>query len=227
MAVPPPTDNVEFVFQWGLLEVGEPAGVAEFTIWCSADEAQTDWDTSLAAWAHAAADAWTENISPVAYCDNVVWNQCYARHYGPDGKTANEQSSAGAHAWAGTASGPALPWETAMCVSEYTYTPGSFTPQGRRKRGRYFVPPMAASSLDPSNSGFFQNATIDAFLTEQATFYRNVGTDDFNIRQATPGVYSRADGVIRPTTYLATNAKFKSQRRRERKELPGRLDIAV
>lgn len=222
MAVPPPL-NTELVFSFPLTLIAAQVEVAEFTIWLQADAEPDDWDDAIVIWAQSAADAWSDGVSASAFCNNVHLEQVYARHYGPDGKLANEQSAVPNNPWVGTASPPALPWETSLAVSTYTYEPGTFTPHGRRKRGRYYQPPMAASALDHSNSGYHDDTSMAAVLTEQVGFLRLLGTNDFGVQQAVPCVFSRMDGVLRPITWLAIDAKFDSQRRREHSEPAGRL----
>lgn len=47
----------------------------------------------------------------------------------------------------GTAGGNSLPYEVAVAVTTYGFDPAAFTPLPRRKRGRFYLPPPAASSM--------------------------------------------------------------------------------
>jgi hypothetical protein len=114
-----------------------------------------------------------------------------------------------------------LPWETSLAASLYTYPRGTFVPQARRKRGRFYLPPMGADQLDASNSGFFPDATIDAMLAEIVGFLQDSRETDVGAVTGTLGVFSRVDGVIRDVIQVSMDAKYDSQRRRQNRENAG------
>jgi hypothetical protein len=99
-------------------------------------------DAELNSAANGAVNAWQNNINQGHYSSAVVFSDVVARNFLANGHTNHEQVAVADGGWVGTASGASLPWETSLCTSLYTYPRGSFVSDARRKRGRYYLPPM-------------------------------------------------------------------------------------
>lgn len=217
----------ELIFNFQLKKVADPEDVAQFSIWTLNVGSDPTDQTHLDNLTVTAADIWVADIGDGDFCDNVVFTGCIGRTFSSDGKTLLESSKAPHDPWAGTADPPALPWETSLAVSLYTYQPGTFQIHGRRHRGRFYLPPMAASVLDNSNSGFVANSSISARLSGYKTFLNHLGGLADDSRWATVGVFSRMDSVVRPATFVSIDAKIDSQRRRQNRETAARASLAL
>jgi hypothetical protein len=152
-----------------------------------------------------------------------------ARHVAADGSTLH-MARHGVIADAGTG-GTSLPYEVARCISLYSYDPGTFVPDGRRRRNRFFLPPESVSSM--GENGLYDNDStnlvaiaVDAYLEAlQGThvvagagvvaFYRLA-----TVSQVGAG---RADQV----EYSAVGHVPDSQRRRRAKLPEGRVYSAL
>jgi hypothetical protein len=222
-----PTSAVSLVWTFDLSQGSEPQDIAEFSIWMhdtnGGPASQFDMDNL----AQNGADAWSANQGPGGYSRAVSLRNCTVRCYQPNGHTLRESIKPPTAAWVGTAAGASLPWETSLCVSEYAYTPGSFTPDQRRKRGRYYLPPFGATLLDPSNSGFVDNTIMAGLLADQKTFVNALGANPGDGDVFEPCIFSRADSALYKTTHLVVDAKIDSQRRRQNREIAGRINIAL
>ena len=219
-----PSELVQFTWHFELSQVGNPSDLAEFSIACHRDSIEPD-DGGLLSLCEGAYAAWGDHMPGDHWCDNVRLTYVQGRMFAADGKTLREQRYIPpSNPWFGTGAHPAMPWETSLALSLYTYPRGSFTANARRKRGRIYLPPMASSVLDSSNSGFYSNALIPVLLSELHEFMTHVGEDALGVSVINPGVYSRVDGVVRDVTQLSIDAKFDSQRRRENREISGHLE---
>lgn len=194
---------------------------AEFTCFYQTVGGAQYGDAQLIHAAAGGAKAWTDNITKTNWCDNVTLSSVTATSYLANGHTFAVQQAPPPVGWTGTSDPPALPWETSLCMSLYTYPRGSFVSNARRKRGRFYLPPMAASCLDVSNSGYFDNATIAARLGEVHDFLEDSQNDELGVQIGSLGVYSRVDGICRAVTQISCDAKFDSQRRRQNRETAG------
>jgi hypothetical protein len=220
-----PTTLIALTWKFALSKVGTDMDIAEFTVNCHKDSYEPD-DAQLLKLADGGYKAWQGHIDPTLWCDNVFLVSVAGRTFSADGHTFREQVwTHGPTDWVGTATGAALPWETSMALGLYTYPRGSFVANARRKRGRIYLPPMAANVLDPSNSGFFSNANLPTLLANLHEFMSHVGEDDIGASVVKPGVYSRVDGAIRDVTQLSLDAKIDSQRRRQNRETSGWLNV--
>lgn len=202
--------------------------IAEFSLWFHYGPGGSAPQSDLDFLAQNGADAWSANVSSSNYATNVKLFTCTARIYDVAGKTLAESVAIPATAWAGSASAGALPWETSLCVSLYTYEPGTFIVNGRRRRGRYYLPPMSVAVMEAGTSGFVQNAMITGLLAEQKAFYGHLYAGAFpGTLVVIPVVYSRKDEDLYITQYLVMDAKLDSQRRRENRETAGRIQTPI
>jgi hypothetical protein len=220
-----PSDAIEFTFKFNLTRVGTLEDIAEFTVWCATDGFEPD-DAGLLKLAVGAGNAWTDNAGPSYWSDNVSLATITARTFMSDGHTLREQITAPVDPWVGVGSNPALPWESSLVLSLYTYPRGTFISNGRRKRGRIYLPPMSSEWLDNSNSGYFSNTALPGFFANMVDFIGRVGQDDLGVKLTHPVVFSRVDGVTREITQLSIDAKIDVQRRRQNREVAGVLTAA-
>ena len=226
MAVPDQSAQITWLFNLSALTVEED--IAEFSIWVEPVASITDWDTELLRYAEAGLDAWTSEMPPAYWATNVSLGSVKATHFNPAGHTTNEQVAVPSTPWVGIDASAALPWETSVACSLYTYTPGTFIPNGKRRRGRFYLPPMAASILDHSNTGFFDNATINTLLTHCHDFVGKVALDFPGVAHTqTPSVFSRVDSHLYMVTDIVIDAKIDSQRRRQNREVAGRISQGI
>jgi hypothetical protein len=215
-----PLDCYSLTYQFYLYRVTTHEDLAEFTLWYDTDGAEYG-DAELAHAAAGGAKAWTDNVSPLSWASNVLFHEVVATAYKANGHTNAVQTAPPPSAWVGTSVAPALPWETSLACSLYTYPRGAFVSDAKRKRGRFYLPPMASDQLDHSNSGFFENSTINALLTELHTFLEASQENELGAKIGTLSVFSRADSVLRAVTQISIDAKFDSQRRRQNRETAG------
>jgi hypothetical protein len=85
---------------------------------------------------------------------------------------------------------------------------------------------MSGSSLDTSNSGFYDNGSIAAQLAEQVAFLGDAQQDMVGADVGVLVIYSRVDGVHRDVVQVSMDAKFDSQRRRQNREDAGHLETS-
>jgi hypothetical protein len=215
-----PSNLIRLTWVFDLQTGGTIEDLAEFAINCGEDSFEPD-DAQLLKLARGAFNAWESNVATSRFGTNVHLGSIIAQTFNGDGSTALKQTLVAPSDWRGTAGGACMPWETSLALSLYTYPRGSFVAHGRRKRGRIYLPPMSASVLDPANSGYFKDSDIDAFLGELTSFIEDVGNDDLGVHVVTPQVFSRVDSVMRSVTQISIDAKFDSQRRREKGQHAG------
>jgi len=220
-----PASAYELRFNFPLSRITTAEDIAIFGLWLEMKDGSTPSDANLIDYATAGYDAWKNNISGASWTTNVQLGSVDAITYNLNGSTKARETHVAGTPWVGTSTSPALPWETALAVSLYTYPRGTFVTNGKRKRGRFYLPPMSANNLDASNSGFFQNATIGALLAEMADFLAMVNRDGLGVAISTLSVFSRTDSILRPVTQLSVDAKFDSQRRRQNREQAGHIEV--
>jgi hypothetical protein len=215
-----PLDCWSLTFDFPLTRAGTQEDHAEFTLWIDGDGTEPD-DANLHSLAIGAGNAWTSNVPNLRWCNNVTLGSITATSYLADGHILRQQSVGPGTGWTGAAADPALPWETSLCISLYTYPRGTFVSHGKRKRGRFYLPPMAAAMLDSSNSGYFPDGNVDSQLGYMHDFLADVNQDMEGVGVGTLSVFSRVDSVLRPVTQISMDAKYDSQRRRQNRETAG------
>jgi hypothetical protein len=218
--MPTPTNLVLFTWQFDLVRLAAAEDIAEFSIAASRDDIEPD-QGGLDKLAVGAVHAFLTSIPATRFAPNVRFTGVKARMFKADGHTLRESVALTDTPWVGLDPGNALPWETSLCCSIYAYPRGTFTDGAKRKRGRFYLPPMAASQLDASNSGYFANGNVTPMLTSLKSFVNKIGQDDLGVSVLDAGIWSRADGVVRSAVQISMDAKFDSQRRRQNREIAG------
>lgn len=224
--MPIPADLIVCTLRFDLLEGETPVGIAEITDWIAPADT-VDWDTNCEIAAEAQANSWSLHVDPTTYSLAVRLRDSTAIHPAADGSTLNKKVAPPSDPWRGTQAGDSLPWETSLVVSLYTYPMGTFVPNGRQRRGRNYMPPMAAGVLDTAGTGgFVSTALRDHVLGDFHSFldgFRNVSP---GVPYGVPVVVSRVSSTAHPIVSLACDVKLDSQRRRERKEVPPKVAVA-
>lgn len=221
-----PADAYFVRYQFTLIKVNTPEDIAEMGLWFRALGGAEYGDPELASIAEGAYNAWNAHMNPGLWATNVELSSVVASNYLANGHTLHEQNFVPETPWVGSDSAAAMPWETSLAVSLYTYPRGTFVTDGRRKRGRCYLPPMAASQLDPSNSGFFKNSNFAGLLTAVSAWLNDADQDRLGVQVGRLAVFSRADSETRDVVQISMDAKFDSQRRRQNREIAGHVEVA-
>lgn len=220
-----PLDLYQLVFRFELQKLTSPADIAEFSLWMAGVDGAEYGDPQLHSAAIGACHAWQDNVNQDHFTDAVVFSTVTARNFLANGHTNHEQVFVADGSWVGTSPGASMPWETSLCCSLYTYPRGTFIPQARRRRGRFYLPPMGADQLDGSNSGFFLNSALAGLLSELHAFVSAAQQDMVGVQVGDLVVYSRTGGDSNNVTQLSIDAKFDSQRRRQNREPVGYITL--
>lgn len=210
-------------YNFSLTRVGTKEDIAVFSLWQKPLGGAVYTDSQLAEAAHGGYNAWNTNVDPGKYSAAVTLESVTCTSYDASGKTLFEQNYVAGTPWQGASSGKALPWEVSLAVSLYTYPRGTFVQNGRRKRGRYYLPVQTSNQLANNDSGYYDDSLIAGQLLEQVSFLSDSQQDSLGVQIADLAVFSRMDGVLRPVTDVYIDAKFDSQRRRENREVAGVL----
>ena len=216
-----PMDAYYLRWNFSLNRVGTKEDIAVFGLWYDTPGSAEYGDAQLVHCAAGGYKAWVDAMDLGYWTSAVTLESVTATTYLENGHTLHEQNWVPGTAWAGIGPAPSLPWETAMACSLYTYNRGTFVANGKRKRGRFYLPPFSASALDHSNSGYFSDANFHTFLLNCADFLNKSQDDELGVKVGTLGVFSRADSVIRPVQQVSMDAKIDSQRRRQNRETAG------
>lgn len=227
-----PADLVKLVMVFDLVnDDTSVAEVAEFGIWGSLPVKPTtsgDWDDALAALALLAVDKWSADIDTGFYSHGGKLKQARAIRAGADGKTLNEQVAAPGTPWQGSATNHSLPWANSLCVSLYTYTPGSFIAHAGRRRGRVYPPPPNVSIISATNQGTVSPTDALTYLNDFKGWLNDVSgvVLDPTTFQWVAGVLSVTGNMWNPLTDLAIDTKVDTQRRREKSQQAVRQSVA-
>lgn len=215
-----PSDNVYIALQFTYAG-GAPTGeLAQIGFWGSTGEeipsGDAAWNDYLTDLAGAAAAQWGDSFDDTLFAADLRFGTVKAVHYNTDGSTANEQVAVHSPAWAG-AGGNALPWTVSQVVGLYSYTPGTFIPQARRRRGRVYLPGLSIGMMASAGVGLYdvdkattQMSSVNDYLT---TLHAGTYGDSSGF---VPCVFSRMASHLYPITDLTTDVKPDTQRRRLR-----------
>lgn len=229
-----PSDNVLTIWNF-TVELGTvPTEIAQLGVWASPGDGfpttSADWDTYLADLAQAAADAWSSDMPDGNFTAELLLKNAKTIHYDASGNTANEGQASPSSAWAGTG-GASLPWQISQVVGLYSYTPGSFIPHARQRRGRVYLPAlstgMMAASGDTAGTGLFDQTKAVANRDGlKATLHSVASTMSTPGRGFIPMVYSRVAAHLYAVTDVVTDVKADIQRRRADKLVMPRLSTS-
>lgn len=194
----------------------------------------TNWPLDVNDIAQGIRDAWNADVETSRFGGLVAGNHVAVYHLGTDGRTLDKGTSAftGGSTWVGSGPGATLPWETSVAFTLYGYTPGDFTANAARKRGRFFLPPMS-TNMASGGAGAFDLTNMDALLTQLKTFVSDVNDiqlhdySEANRDGVRVGVLSRTGGIFTPVTNVAMDNRFDVQRRRQNRQAPTRHTQAL
>lgn len=216
-----PVGLVKVTFRFDLLATGGIHEQAEPSIWFLADDLDlpTDWDAALLGAAQKANDSWQSFFPSSLFESSVSLQSVLATQYGTDLKTAHEQVYIDSTPWQGTASSGSLPWNNSLCISLYTYTPGTFIADARSRRGRFYLPPMSVDALADKSDGNLGAGQVSAYLDAMNSVVGAIATYDLptTTHAMTPGVLSRKNTHLYTLTDWRGDTKMDSQRRRTKK----------
>lgn len=233
MAVIPSYGHMRHTLTFNLFVGATQEDIAEFTFWTQVQDYSSGpitWDEACQSAADGVWDAWAAHGTPDYFHSNVRLLNVKSARMDLAGKTQNEGQSTGGDAWVGTASSTSLPWQVSMAVSLYSYTPGTFISNARRRRGRFYLPPPSAIALAGDGSGLLAAATVTDVLGSMHDFLEAVaavqdsGGDALGLL---PVVYSREAGQDYAVTDLAMDTRADSQRRRANRQVGTRSVVAL
>lgn len=221
-----PLDAYYLRYNFSLNRAGTVEDIAVFGLWMNTPGSAEYGDDELGHCAHGGYKAWADEVDTGYWTDAVTLESVTASSYLANGHTLHEQNYVPSTPWQGAGPAPSLPWETAMAISLYTYPRGTFVTNGKRKRGRFYLPPFSASTLDHSNSGYFLDSNFHTFVANMRAFLVAAQDDELGVPVGALGVFSRMDSVIRPVVQVSADAKIDSQRRRQNRETAGTYEVA-
>jgi hypothetical protein len=228
MALPVNNAKVTMVFDLkGPSAVNDEAQFGAWGIWSTPPAAGSATDAALLLLAEKARDHWVADVDKSSYSSAVELKTVIATQYNASGHTLNEQRAVTTSGdWVG-AQTRSLPWECSMVVSLYSYTPGTFIPNARRRRGRCYLPPIGAGILANNSSGQLADADALAFGQEFHDWLHAVSDEDLGSGlHWDPVVMSQMDAHGYLLTDIVVDGKIDSQRRREKQQPSVRQTIS-
>lgn len=235
MPVPVPANTVYIRWNFVLSSGGAPVETASVGLHATRvhNSGNTvDWPADLQGWTDDHADIWATNYggmkgitSSAVRLDNV---EAYLIDAATGKATAKGMTlCTGDAAWAGTVT-QGLPFQCALVVSTYAYSPGGFAQDAREKRGRYYLPPFSDDALDGDGrltSTQQNNVRVwsKAYLNAMQGSHIGAGLApndpdylDIRILSTRKDKAARAVGVMTPINYLRVGRVIDTQRRRRR-----------
>lgn len=215
--------------QFSLKQAGAELDVAECDTWwqVGAPTTPASWPTFLQEFAQAAIDGWIAEVNHSFFPNSVSLKAAVASRCDDIGHVVDEKvvaTSSGDYTGTG---GNSLPWQIANAVGLYSYEPGTFVSNQRRKRGRIYLPPQASSELSDPDTGEMVPAVATAIMeainnwivSVESAAYSGPPTVVPGLVVLSLGPYTTAGSpAVYPVTWVRTDSVWDTQRRR-RKEL--------
>lgn len=221
-----PAGLIRTVWNFSLQASGVPEETAQLGIVWEPSVAVDDAvaPAVLAEMAIGAYAAWKSDIATEHYETAIVLETVTARLESTAGAALFQEVAtvADADKWKGTGTAGSLPWQVSMVISLYTYTPSTFIPNGRRRRGRVYLPPYGTSVLNDGDTGEVSTSFCTDRMNEFATMLADIQSHSYVSLSGlapVPGVLSRTADHLYPITDLRVNTKLDTQRRRTKKLL--------
>lgn len=244
MPNPVPQDTMQAVFTAGLYVGAERQDEAQWGIWGVRFHRLgnvTDWPADCQAIANALVTKFNTHITGKSMWSTAVQMETVkVNHYeASTGKVLDQGEAAftAGTAWVGTGA-TSLPWETSLCISLYGYGAG-FVQDKRRKRGRFYLPPMATTVLG-TQSGNITDTVLGDIRDQYGALLNdvqgmNIGSgsgggqpDYWDLRVISKGTKEKP---LPPTSTqivrMQLDSKVDSQRRRERQQPGGQVASAA
>lgn len=197
--------------------------IAQPSAWFWPDAgAPGDVQDALEGQSQTAYEAWASNFSDGSFPTSVVLVSVRTTLYNSGLIAQSVGEYAPTTKWAGTASA-SMPWQLTFCAGLYSFQPGTYTPNNRRKRGRMFLPPLATNQMQNGLRGVLGPSNVTGLLdslagcladTRASTVWGPSGGEG----AAGPQVVSRVDATIREALYLTGDQVLDTQRRRTNSE---------
>lgn len=124
----------------------------------------------------------------------------------------------------GSSGGGVLPPEVAVCLSEYSYQPGTFAPAKGRRRGRMFLPYLSQTNMDAQ--GFVTLTSQNDLTAGFKTLFDHINTIESDAGRTDPMglvILSKAAGATFEVLHLAVDNHFDAQRRRQHQLPPTKV----
>jgi hypothetical protein len=193
----------------------------------------TDWGVAVQKLSEKMREKFIADVPTSYFSGAIVMNRCDVYHLNTANKTLDKGSALfdTGHAWGGSA-GTGMAWETALVVSLYGYTPGSFAQGARNKRGRFYLPPLRKDATDAVNGCLaLQTQTdltnmLEGWLNDvQGTELEDDGSPvgpadyfDLGILSTAKKTDPNYAGAFVPATNLRLGRVIDVQRRRRKKQ---------
>lgn len=126
-------------------------------------------------------------------------------------------ATSGTGSYQGTAT-TSLPWECSPVVSLHAYGASDFIAHKARRRGRYYLPPVASAMIN-NQDGIMNSGDVDSLQAASTAFLEQVNDIPSGLTdQARVVIYSAVDGATYDVQQVITSSSLRSQRRRERQQ---------
>lgn len=186
-----------------------------------------DWDQELSYLASQVAGKLVSHWGDLAgeFGSGYFVSSVTAAQIGTDGTEINKKTTALTSSDAGGAGTSILPPEVALCLSFYSYVPGTFAAHRGRKRGRMYLPYLNAAMADDSG----KVATVSTHLGHWVSFFNDIQGLHIQEQPVPPGnsndywklvTASKIDGSVTQVERLGMDDHFDSQRRRQHQTPP-------
>lgn len=225
MALPIPSDVLSLRWVFALLENNSQVEIAEVGL--SGQRVHhvgnnVSWQSDLDAFAREMRDSWRGHVDPSLFSTCVALTRTEAYHLGTDGKTIDKGTAPtdATHGWRGNVGG-CLPWEVALCVTEYGYDPTAFNANARSQRGRIYLPGIPTTAM-ASGTPKIASDKMDSYMTSFAAFFndmqgKKIGEVVLTQDSVNLGILSRTKGTFTKLHTISMDNKPDSQRRRQNK----------
>lgn len=219
--MPQPANLVKLTMQFDLYGAsGTPEDLAEFSVWGDTDPAPpADPDAWLLDLATFACNQWITGVPKTRFSPGVHLHRTLAGIYNTLDILTFEQAFVATDGdWSGAADN-SLPWSNSIAISLYTYPRGSFVTQGRSKRGRIYLPPVAPTILFGGPSGEISIGEVNTLRDAVGDWLTAIvghsgpGGGSFH-----PGVLSKTHNYFNELGFLSVDNKMDTQRRREKQQ---------
>lgn len=223
---------VRVTFRFNLFNGAGAGDIADCGVCYKSDENPSDdatWDLILNDMAVAATASWHTNVDKEFFHPSISLGSVRVAHEATNGHTLHEKIAPAnsPNDWAGSSTSPSLPWDNAICLSLYAYAAGTFTPNGRSKRGRMYLPAPATNLITNNDTGQPSIGNLVLIMNGVGQVLQELQQHDYTGFPAfVPilGVNSREMEEFFPVQTLRVDNRFDSQRRRINALVP---DIAT